>query len=633
MKRTLSDRINKVCKKYNVISFDIFDTLLKRDVLYPKDIFYFVEKLYKFQKQLTCFEFVNRRIKAEKVAKEKSDFEEVTLEEIYSEMNLDDLTKRSLMKLELEVERNFLIANAEIKKVFDYCKNNKKKIYITSDMYLPKWFIEKILADNGYNGYTKLFLSNEYRVTKKTGNLFKVFLESEGVDAKDVLHIGDSRYSDLFSPRKVGIRGYYIKRKQCNTLYLRKGIEKDIMEQTALYSFINNRISFIMDRNIRLGYEVLGPILWSYCGWLHKASLDSGAKIWFAARDMFCFKKAYEILYGEENNYNNFEYVYISRKSLRPLYASVTGNILNSCDIFPRDKYSISQIAKYMGYGIEDINNSGSVDIFEKKYIARNLIKYKELENILNSDKIIEAEKCKSSLAKQYLEKKGLFTQDIILADVGWHGTTQFILQKIQKELVGKERVCGYYLGDLEGTCKRVGKGNAHMLYFDENSNSMFSKGTMLFEALIAATHGTTISYRKYNGDIEPVLAKGNQVESCIAKIQEGALKFVKDYKESIIADFIDISPEFSMMAFEQLVEKPRREELDRLGRVVYDDNGQYMLAMPKSYIKYIFNPKQLLKDLKYAPWRIGFIYKLFKLRLPYGKIYKMLRNVSGKKA
>ena len=32
------------CRKYNVVSFDIFDTLLKRDVFFPADVFKLVEK-------------------------------------------------------------------------------------------------------------------------------------------------------------------------------------------------------------------------------------------------------------------------------------------------------------------------------------------------------------------------------------------------------------------------------------------------------------------------------------------------------------------------------------------------------------------------------------------------------------
>lgn len=35
--------------KYGIVTFDIFDTLLKRDVLHPTDVFEIVETIYKNQ--------------------------------------------------------------------------------------------------------------------------------------------------------------------------------------------------------------------------------------------------------------------------------------------------------------------------------------------------------------------------------------------------------------------------------------------------------------------------------------------------------------------------------------------------------------------------------------------------------
>ena len=37
-----------------------------------------------------------------------------------------------------------------------------------------------------------------------------------------------------------------------------------------LHSFINNRTDINEDIMLRLGYELLGPIVYSYCRWLHK---------------------------------------------------------------------------------------------------------------------------------------------------------------------------------------------------------------------------------------------------------------------------------------------------------------------------------------------------------------------------
>ena len=76
---------------------------------------------------------------------------------------------------------------------------------------------------------------------------------------------------------------------------------------------------------------------------------------------------------------------------------------------------------------------------------------------------------------------------------------------------------------------------------------------------------------------------------------------------------------------------EPKREELDAIGQMDYDDFGIGKMAAPKSMGAYLLHPKQLHYDLKHSPWRVGFLYKLLKVRLPYAKIYSFLRSKQGK--
>ena len=81
-------RIEKELKrgeKFDLISFDIFDTLIERDVLNPKDIFYLAGlELFKDEDEAKLFR--ERRIKAESEARKKSDTGEVSLKDIYREL-------------------------------------------------------------------------------------------------------------------------------------------------------------------------------------------------------------------------------------------------------------------------------------------------------------------------------------------------------------------------------------------------------------------------------------------------------------------------------------------------------------------------------------------------------------------
>lgn len=177
--------IIKQIEKYDVVSFDIFDTLLKRNVKKPTDIFRYMEK--KYQKE----GFFNERIDAEKRARARAK-KEITLKKIYEEMNFD------FSKEELETESELLIRNDWIMPVYKKAIQSKIVI-VTSDMYLPEDFIIQILKREKLEGYKKLYLSSAVGKTKSSGadTLFQGLSET-GLTPKlqDIRMFGDFRFFD-----------------------------------------------------------------------------------------------------------------------------------------------------------------------------------------------------------------------------------------------------------------------------------------------------------------------------------------------------------------------------------------------------------------------------------------------------
>ena len=57
--------------------------------------------------------------------------------------------------------------------VFKELQRRKKTIIITSDMYLSEAFLEKLLAQNGYSGIQKLYISSEYNAGKSDGTIYE----------------------------------------------------------------------------------------------------------------------------------------------------------------------------------------------------------------------------------------------------------------------------------------------------------------------------------------------------------------------------------------------------------------------------------------------------------------------------
>ena len=74
--------IKKAILKKEVVSFDVFDTLVCRNCLNPNDIFYYVEKKYNSILDDKISDFKAKRIEAYHQAKKVYEVEEVTLDQI-----------------------------------------------------------------------------------------------------------------------------------------------------------------------------------------------------------------------------------------------------------------------------------------------------------------------------------------------------------------------------------------------------------------------------------------------------------------------------------------------------------------------------------------------------------------------
>lgn len=285
--------VNNIRENYDVVTFDVFDTLVIRDVLDPTDVFNLIGgKKFRYA-----------RVLAELMAVRNSRREEITLEEIYKYLpmcSMDDETEK-----EIQICR----ANPKVKKLYEYCKENKIPVYAISDMYLPEKTIRTILEKCGYE-MDGIYVSSTYGVKKSTGKLFQLFLKEERINLehKKVLHIGDDQKSDGRGAKLAGITSCRIYRDK-NLLSYTKVAEKN--EELAAY--INHQLNRINTREEQIGYEVLGPLLLAFCQFVHENYRTFHFdKLFFLARDMKLIYQIYSKLYPEDAS----DYFLCSHKSI-----------------------------------------------------------------------------------------------------------------------------------------------------------------------------------------------------------------------------------------------------------------------------------------------------------------------------
>ncbi|MBQ6475462.1 MAG: hypothetical protein IJJ34_04550 [Clostridia bacterium] len=215
------NRLLEEIDRHEIISFDIFDTLIKRTVLHPKDVFGIVEEKTgirgfadkRYEIQTTCPQF--------------------TLEEIYQTLKeqcgYDTRTAEQLKQTELRTETEVILPRRGMAEVFEYAKSRGKTVILVSDMYLDDAFLRELLEKNGIAGYDRMYVSCRFKALKHEG-LFETI--QNDADGKQILHIGDNPYSDYAAAREFGLDAFCI--PGCLELAKKNGYEKALSLCTTL---------------------------------------------------------------------------------------------------------------------------------------------------------------------------------------------------------------------------------------------------------------------------------------------------------------------------------------------------------------------------------------------------------------
>ena len=155
----MDSSLQKAIDHASIVSFDVFDTLIKRNCANPTDIFTITEKRFNRQHEDKITGFKNARIKAERYARTLEDTGEIDFDAIYDNLNFPH--KDELKQLELLCEESYCVPNKRLKAIYDYCVINKKTVICISDTYLPAKIIRKLLESAGYHNIKKIYVSND----------------------------------------------------------------------------------------------------------------------------------------------------------------------------------------------------------------------------------------------------------------------------------------------------------------------------------------------------------------------------------------------------------------------------------------------------------------------------------------
>lgn len=601
MSARLDELIQKVQgENIKVVSFDIFDTLLVRPVVQPTDLF----KIIANRGNLGSG-FPQKRISAEKQARLNKPFnvDDITLSEIYRNYatlySVSEEYVKHIQNLELEVEFHYLQARKSLKKVLETALQANKEVIITSDMYLPKSFLEKVLDKCEIRGYSHLYLSCDCKMAKGTGKLYEKIIsdyEKKGIPAKQILHIGDNLFADIEKAEQSGILSAHVpsaisafssKRMLGNMIkglhnsldnsfmigYLANSLFDDPFEDFASYSVFNGKISL-------MGKIIFAPLLLSFSKWmLEDCQKEQISKILFVYRDGYLPQKIIQLLQPLYESKIDSDIIYLSRLIRNNYYAKEQEGLMKSISDLPvYPEMTIENFAKKRLF----INSDTKTDIWNKfaKYGYKSkkdsigvITEKADLLNELESDfhkntfsniEVID-DYCKSKI------RKG----KIAVFDVGYRGSvSQFLKRNFDTDNIGYQ----IFATPLVNNCSLT-----NIKTFVPYGFSTINETTILhslIEDIISIDEGSSINIKRENYDYK-IVKKQKSPSPELAEIQASILEYISGFLKLFGKDICNLTFD-NYLHFELLVEflkKPCQMDAEVIKNMIFVDSD--FVSMP----------------------------------------------------
>ena len=545
-----------VVPRAEILSFDIFDTLLMRYVAKP----YHVNQIIQFKVEDMLgreLDFPALRVQAEELARQRKGGD-VTLAEIYEVFaeltNLDAQTCNDIRELEVATEVSLVLPRKQVVGWFNEGIKLNKKIWLVSDMYLQTRDMERLLKKCGIEGYEKLLISCETGLRKDTAAIWNKLIEDNLNSPDKFFHIGDNEMSDVQLPgdRKFGVYHIMSAINLLSQFPFGKNLLDGIGRDMSLYAGIFlgmvlakklhdpfqlcNELTGGEDRLIikdfrELGYWFYGTPILTFMLWLiQKTRIDGVKRIFFLARDGYFLQPLYEFVTRrvKAETLPN-EYFYSSRRAVTVASIHKIEDAKALMQLRFRGttkKFFIERFGLALGDDTEIYLPDDSV-LFENH--SEELV-----EKIIddNAEKILLHAEAERENFKKYIESLGGTLDNVGVVDMGYSGTIQYYLQQLTEK-----DFTGYYFAT--SSANRFGRYAEKFMRgcFTEDDDYQYTRSAvyqyqLLFESILTAPDA---QLQNFDEDGKPVFGTpepGQTYFKEISEVHEGIKDFCRDVTE-----------------------------------------------------------------------------------------------------
>ncbi|WP_331303352.1 rhamnan synthesis F family protein [Methylobacterium oryzae] len=547
------DQAMRALQDVDLVSFDLFDTLVSRPARRPDAVLKLVEHRLATEEGRPVPLFTERRAAENRVRARKHHQGDVNLSEIYAELAASgpipgDVVARA-HALEKRIDLGALLPRPEVIEILKAAHEGGKRIVLMTDTYYEEADIRGILQVIGVADlFAALYVSNAVGARKDRGDLWRHVEESEAVPRARWLHVGDNEHSDIQAacdrripylhvahPAKILAQGGFVRDEGD----LARTWASDLVIGHAMLALCRNPFLDRADSPYlslgsarAAGSVVFGPLMLLFMSWLirHEA-LGRVERLYFLAREGDFLVKIYRSIrerYGLRHLPEG-RYFHVSRQvaigaalgqGFRPDLVIGAGRYVGSLQGLLWNRASFTAPAHH------------ELDRFDVRLPADAAV----VERVMTTlqPEITAHGADLNARFRTYARQEGLDAEGLhAVVDVGYSAT----IQKMMQLALGQPLI-GFYMttfdtaqavetdGGAAFSCFRAGTENP-----ETSSLPVLAYG-LAVEAFLTAPHGQVVGYETASDRIAPVFKADPRTpaeHAVLAELHAGAEQYIID--------------------------------------------------------------------------------------------------------
>lgn len=577
------DAAHKALARAGWVSFDVFETLLRRSVLSPVHVFGLLHDEMATAAGFAAVdrdEFVRLRTRSERLARRRkrlaASSTEVTLAEIWREVARErpDIDPEEGSRAEVAAETRVLTQRESGVELYRRARERELSVVCVSDMYHSSSTIATWLASVGIVP-DAVFVSCEHGIGKREGLLAEV-ARRLSVSPRRGLHIGDSEVVDGRGARASGLSARIIAHGSVTLMPPGRaprglGATESQLLQRAAHQWSDHSTG---DLAVDLGHSVLGPAVAGYAAFAAGRERACGADVaLYTSRDT---KLVHEVASDHPSDTGSRrEYAHLSRQSL--YVPSLAGGITDA------DRGLLVGGAWPMAAGLfldrVGLDCEQNRAVLERHGVSPETIIASKADKQTMAGVFVDLEPQLRAVAAERLEELGryletlgvLSARTVLLVELGWRGTIRNSLARCLTALGWKGALDASYVALLWRPWPTHEGASTWLTGHPRNHafHRALAGAVPVVEAMFQADEA---SVERYAG-ARPVLAGGAGTREVLDPVQRGARRYLSANRAAVSALVGDGAPDPALaLPLMRLLEFPSGEEARLLGRCRYAD-------------------------------------------------------------